>query len=185
MRFNQAIYLLTVCLFSINAQSQQLSAPEPQRGTIVGVVTDVDDAVIPGASVSIDGPNSDDHSTGVASGDGSFVLSNLHPAVSYHVIVTAHGFADWSSQAIVLQAGQQLDLTDIRLTVSAVETSVTAVQPEELALQQVKNEETQRVFGVIPNFYVSYDQQFVPLTTMLKYQLAFRSATDVVSIQQF
>jgi hypothetical protein len=182
MRINQVFCVFVFCFFSIHARSQLISAPLPQTATVVGVVTDADDAVIPGASISIDGPTSNDHFSGVAGSDGFFVLNNLHPSVSYHVIITARGFANWSSAVLVLQPGQQLDLTDIRLTVSVVETSVTAIQPEQLALEQVKNEETQRVFGVIPNFYVVYDNQFVPLSTKLKYRLAFRAATDIVSI---
>jgi len=57
---------------------------------------------------------------------------------------------------------------------------VVALTVEQLATQQVKAEEKQRVLGIIPNFFVVYDA--VPLTTKLKYELAFRSATDVVSI---
>ena len=53
---------------------------------------------------------------------------------------------------------------------------------EQLATQQVKAEEKQRVLGIIPNFYVVYDKNAVPLTTKLKYKLAFKAATDVVSI---
>jgi Carboxypeptidase regulatory-like domain len=182
MRINQIVCTSVLCLFSVFAQSQLISAPEPGAATITGIVTDADNAVIPGASVTIDGPAPNDHFVTVAAGDGSFILNNLRPAVSLHVTATAHGFADWSSPALVLRPGQQLDLTNIRLTVSALETSVTATQPEQLAIEQVKREESQRVFGVIPNFYVSYDEQFVPLSTKLKFRLAFRSATDVVSI---
>lgn len=182
MRVNQAFSTFVLLLVSGHAQSQLISAPEAQTAAIVGVVTDTDDAVVPDAAITIDGPTADDHFKSISAGDGSFVLNNLHPAVSYHVVVAAHSFASWSSSPIVLQPGQQLNLTNIKLTVSTLETSVTAVLPEQLALEQVKNQEQQRVFGVIPNFYVSYDQQFVPLPTKLKYQLAFRSATDVVSI---
>jgi hypothetical protein len=63
-----------------------------------------------------------------------------------------------------------------------VETTVVALTVEQLATQQVKAEEKQRVLGIIPNFFVVYDKDAVPLTTRLKYELAFRSATDVVSI---
>jgi hypothetical protein len=63
-----------------------------------------------------------------------------------------------------------------------VETTVVALTVEQLATQQVKAEEKQRVLGIIPNFFVVYDKDAVPLTTKLKYELAFRSATDVVSI---
>ncbi len=54
--------------------------------------------------------------------------------------------------------------------------------PSNSLSSRLKTQEQQRLFGVIPNFYVSYDQRFVPLTTKLKYQLAFHSATDIVSI---
>jgi hypothetical protein len=182
MCINQVLCVFVLCFFSVYARGQQIAAPEPQPASILGVVTDTDDAVIPGASVNVEDSSSIHSFTSVAGGDGSFVLNNLQPAVSYHVTVTAGGFASWSSPVLILQPGQQLNLANIRLTVSAVETSVTAIQPEQLALEQVKNEETQRVFGIIPNFYVVYDQRFVPLSTKLKYQLALRSATDVVSI---
>jgi hypothetical protein len=59
---------------------------------------------------------------------------------------------------------------------------VVALTVEQLAQQQVKAEEKQRVLGIFPNFYVVYDKNAVPLTTKLKYGLAFRAATDVVSI---
>jgi hypothetical protein len=179
---NYAFCIFTVCLISLSAPGQQISAPEPQAATIRGIVTDSDDAIIPTATVIVEGPASDDHYTSLAAGDGSFVLNHLHPAVSYHVMVTAQGFANWTSPTLILQPGQQLDLTDIKLTISVLETSVTAIQPEELAREQIKDEEKQRVLGVIPNFYVVYDQRFVPLPAKLKYQLAFRAATDVVSI---
>jgi hypothetical protein len=182
MSIHQVLCIFILCISVIHAPGQQFAAPEPQPGSINGTVTDVDDDVVPGATVVVDGPAPSDHRTIVATESGFFVLNNLHPAVSYHVTVSAKGFADWTSPAVILRPGQQLDLTDIKLAVGAVETTVSAISPEQLALEQVKAEEKQRVFGVIPNFYVVYDPQFVPLTTKLKYQLAFRAATDVVSI---
>ncbi|NYF80996.1 hypothetical protein HDF17_003316 [Granulicella arctica] len=144
-------------------------------------MTDVDNAAVPGATIVVDGPASSDHRTAVANDSGAFALNGLRPAASYHLTIRAKGFADWTSPAVTLTPGQLLEMTDIKLTVGAVETTVNAVFSEQIALEQVKAEEKQRVFGVIPNFYVVYDQQFVPLTTKLKYQLAFRAATDVVS----
>jgi hypothetical protein len=51
-----------------------------------------------------------------------------------------------------------------------------------VATEQVKEQEHQRVLGFIPNFYVTYDRDAVPLTTKLKYHLAWKSTTDVVSL---
>ncbi|HTZ57906.1 MAG TPA: hypothetical protein VMB49_07420 [Acidobacteriaceae bacterium] len=50
----------------------------------------------------------------------------------------------------------------------------------EKAEQQLKQEEQQRIVGVVPNFNVSYDQDAVPLSRDQKFRLAFRSATDPV-----
>jgi hypothetical protein len=51
----------------------------------------------------------------------------------------------------------------------------------EVATEQVKIEERQRVFGIIPNFYVAYDQNAEPLTTKLKFKLALKVSTDPVT----
>ncbi len=43
-------------------------------------------------------------------------------------------------------------------------------------------EETQRVLGVIPNFFVTYDHDAVPLRAKQKYELAFRTLIDPETI---
>jgi len=182
MPIKRAICVFFLCLSAIYASSQQISAPEPQAAIVTGSVTDADGGTIPGATVVADGPAPTDHRSAVANDSGFFVLNGLRPAVSYRVTISAKGFADWTSSAVILSPGQQLDLTGIELKVGALETTVEAVFSEQLALEQVKAEEKQRVLGIIPNFYVVYDPQFVPLTTKLKYQLALRTATDSVSI---
>ena len=45
----------------------------------------------------------------------------------------------------------------------------------EIATEQVKIQEKQRVFGILPNFYVSYEPNAEPLTTGLKFKLALRT----------
>ena len=54
--------------------------------------------------------------------------------------------------------------------------------PEEIATEQLKIEEKQRVFGIIPNFYVVYDHDAVPLTPKLKFKLALKTSFDPVTI---
>ena len=50
-------------------------------------------------------------------------------------------------------------------------------------MEEEKVEEHQRVLGVIPNFYVEYDRQdVVPLPAMLKFKLALKASTDMVSL---
>jgi hypothetical protein len=49
---------------------------------------------------------------------------------------------------------------------------------EEIAEEQIHVQETQRVFGVIPNFYVSYVPNAAPLTGKQKFELAWKSSID-------
>lgn len=52
---------------------------------------------------------------------------------------------------------------------------------QERAAEQVKQQEKQRIAGVVPNFNVSYDQGAAPLTRKQKLHIAFRTAVDPVA----
>jgi hypothetical protein len=181
MHIRFALWACTFCVFPMFALGQQISAPEPQTARVIGTVTDVQNDAIPGASVSVDGPSPENHAETTSNDNGFFVFNDLKPAVAYHVTIHVKGFADWTSQEIVLKPDQQLDLAAIPLKLSVVETTVAAVSSDQIALQQVQVEEKQRVFGVIPNFFVTYDANPAPLPAKLKYRLAIRTSTDVVT----
>ena len=181
MRIRQAVVTLTLFVSPAFSFAQQPIAPEPQTGNIIGTAIDVQGDAIPAASITLDGPTSADHSTTTSDDNGFFAFRNLRPAVPYHISINANGFAAWTSPDIVLKPGQQLDLAGIKLQISVVQTTVTALTLEQIATQQVEVAEKQRVLGFIPNFYVTYDKNPVPLTTKLKYKLAFRTSTDVIN----
>ena len=56
------------------------------------------------------------------------------------------------------------------------------VDPVEVATEEVKEQEHQRVLGFIPNFYVSYVPNAVPLVPRQKFRLAWKSSTDPVTL---
>jgi carboxypeptidase family protein len=183
IRINRTFFVFLIGISSVIASGQETSAPEPQNGSIFGIVMDVSSGAIPGATVAVDGASPSDHHTATADETGSFEVKDLRPATPYHVRVSAKGFADWTSPVeITLHPGQAWQMADINLNLSVVETSVAAVLPEQLALEAEQQAVKQRVLGFIPNFYVTYDTDPVPLTTKLKYKLAFRVAIDPVSI---
>lgn len=67
----------------------------------------------------------------------------------------------------------------IRLAVATVVTEVrVAMTQVEVAQEQIKEQEKQRVFGLIPNFFVSYAPDPVPLTSKQKFELAWKSTID-------
>jgi hypothetical protein len=98
------------------------------------------------------------------------------------VSISAQGFRSWSSPNVVLNPGQYLILSVPKLHIATALTTVNVgYSAAEIATEQVKTEEQQRIFGIIPNFYVSYDPNAAPLTTKLKFQLAAKVAFDPVT----
>ncbi|WP_263351488.1 carboxypeptidase-like regulatory domain-containing protein [Acidicapsa acidisoli] len=173
--------LLILVSVALPALTQNVLAPGPQTGTIIGTVVAVDDSVIPGATVVLDGPSPGDRQTVESNESGFFKIDRLKPATPYHITVRAKDFANWSSASIVLKPGQFLNLGDITLQIEVVETTVAAVSPEQLATQQVEIEEKQHVLGFIPNYYVVYDPNAAPLTSKLKFRLAFKTSINPVT----
>jgi hypothetical protein len=180
----QRIWLLILAAIAIAAPlaAQDTNALKPETGHITGTVTDVNGDTVAGATVVLQGPGLKAPPTFLSDDNGFFEFKQLDPG-TYRVTITAQEFADWTSPDFVLNPGQYLILTDTKLHIAGVTTTVSVVYtPEEVATEQVKIEETQRVFGIIPNFYVVYDPDPAPLTTKLKFHLALKTSTDVVTV---
>src|SRR5215831_17606300 len=143
--------LFTVLWAATLSQAQQVPLPAPSTGTIVGTVLDATGSTVPNATVVLQGTAPDDHRTVVTGDNGFFKFDPVNPGVPMRVVVSAPDLTKWGSKEIVLQPGQDLIVTGISLTVPPVETSVNALTQEQVAAQQVKIQEQQRVFGVIPN----------------------------------
>ncbi len=145
---------------------------------------DVQDEIVPGATVVLEGAVPADYRKMVADDEGAFLFNDLRPGVTYHLTIQASGFVDWKSPAIVLSPGQFQFVTNIQLQIKGEQTSVMVyASPEELATEQVKIAEQQRVFGVVPNFYVVYDSaNAAPLTPKLKYKLALKVSSDPITL---
>jgi len=137
-------------------------------------------AVIAGARVKL---TREDHSPSqeVLSGDdGQFSFANIALG-PFQLTITAPGFAAQSSSG-TLRPGESYEVPQIALTVATAVTEV-RVGPSwtKVAEEQIKEEEKQRVLGFIPNFYVSYVPNAVPLTARQKFELAWKITVDPVS----
>jgi len=179
--FPSAILAAFTLMLCTTMPGQSVPTTERQPSTIVGTVTDVNGDTVPGATVVLE--SSGDPRTVVTNDNGYFEFHDVKPGISHEVSITAAGFADWQSPAVILEPGQCKILADIQLR---IKTDLTTVQvtydPVEVATEQVKVQEQQRILGFIPNFYVVYDQDPAPLTTKLKFQLALKVARDPVTI---
>ena len=158
--------------------AQSFKTASTKTGRILGTVVDTSDDPIPGATVVLQGP-AGDRLTAVTKDDGAFVFDQAPAESSYQVTVTAEGFADWSS-SIAVEPGQDKTLTEIKLRILAVQRAVTvSYSSKEVAAQQLKAEEQQRVLRFIPNLYVTYEPHPEPLTTSMKFHLAYKSLSPV------
>ncbi len=116
----------------------------------------------------------------VSGDDGQFSFSGVAPG-HFHLTITSEGFATQLTSGI-LRAGEVSIVPQITLTLAAATTEVrVGLTQTEVAEVQLKDEEKQRVFGVIPNFYVSYVPDAAPLTSKQKFKLAWKDAVDPVT----
>jgi hypothetical protein len=177
-----AAVLVGMLVLSAPSQGQDTDRPELKLGSIVGTVTDVNGDTVPNATVVLEGNDANDRRTVVANDNGYFEFHDVKPGIPYHVKINAAGFSEWSSPLVTLEPNQFKILADIRLQIELARTTVNVTQtPEEVATEQVKVEETQRVLGIIPNFYVVYEPDPVPLTAKLKFRLALKVASDPIT----
>jgi hypothetical protein len=136
-------------------------------------VAEVGDDPVPDAAVVLYGP-AGERLAAVTKDDGSFAFPNVTPGIVYQINVTAEGLAEWSS-SVTVEPGQEKILSDVKLRILAVKRAVTvSYSSKEVAAQQLKAEEHQRVLGFIPNIYVTYEPHPEPLSTKMKFHLAYK-----------
>jgi hypothetical protein len=170
------------------ANSALPDAPSPQDAVqatlaaIDGTVKDVYGAAISGAAVTLENALSGDKRPSTTNDGGSFNFLAVDPG-TYRITITANGFAPWTSSPMIVQIGAPYELPSIVLQVASASSSVSvSVSQHDIAEEQIKEEEKQRVIGILPEFFVSYRWNAVPLTTKQKFELALKSSFDPVSL---
>lgn len=144
---------------------------------VTGRVTDETGAAVAGARITLT-PDAAAGLETVSDDDGRFSVANV-PAGRFRVDVVADGFVLRTITGVA--AGTGVSLEPIRLTLAGgvVGVEVTASRVE-IADQQIHQQEKQRLFGVFPNFRVSYVQDAEPLNARQKFHLTWKSVADPV-----
>ena len=162
----------------------------PAAGSVHGVVVNRDGAVYEGAHVTLAeiganpgssaGADPSAVRTATTDSNGRFNFDGIPPG-AFKLTVSANGFSTQSATG-TLHDGESYEAREIVLAMNGTssEVDVTATR-EEIATEELKVEETQRVLGVIPNFYVTYVPDAPPLTAKQKYSLAWKSSIDPVT----
>lgn len=165
--------------------AQLLSTPVPApdahaSSSISGTVLDANGAALPGASATLTGPSGRGKQSLLSGANGEFTFSGL-PAGVYQLKVTFPGMEPLVSSDIELGPEGTRKIERISLAVAGGTTEVrVSVTQTELAQEQIKAAEQQRVLGILPNFYSSYIWDAESLHAKQKFDLALHSITDPV-----
>ena len=125
-------------------------------------MTDDSGSAVAGAIVTLEAATSPGQRTASTDQAGSFRFSAVAPG-NYKVTVAAAGFAVWTAANVAVVSGDDQPLLSAVLQVAAASSSVNVtLPPRELAAEQLKAEEKQRLLGVFPDFFVSYVPNALP-----------------------
>jgi hypothetical protein len=191
-RFCLGLAALLLSGFPVLAQPQQspgtpgpgTAIPEqpakPMPGTISGGVVDRTGAIVPGAKVQLSREGQALSQDVASDADGQFFFAGVAPG-SFQLTISSPGFAPQTTSGI-LHSGEDLVVPPITLVVATAAADVqVSMTPVEIAEAEIKDEEKQRVLGVIPNFYVTYNPAAAALHPRQKFELAWKATVDPVS----
>jgi len=160
--------------------SEQLPGQRLSGTDISGTVVDQSGAVVAGARVRLTGGDQSLNQEVLSGADGQFSFSNIAPG-PFQLTITSAGFATQTFSGI-LHPGEVYIVPRIVLPIATALAEVqVGLSRTEVAEEEIKDEEKQRVLGVIPNFYVSYVPNAVPLTSKQKFELAWKTTVDPVT----
>ena len=179
--------------FGQPGQPDQTKPDRRSLGTLTGRVVDQTGSPVVGAHVKVTvGPalsatsqsaTSQDAATNSTqtNGDGIFSFPNIASG-PFRLETTQDGFAPQITSG-TLHSGETQSVPQIALTLATAATQVIVTPSRfEVAQDQIKVEEKQRVLGVFPNFYVTYVHDAAPLTPKQKFELAWKSTIDPVNL---
>ncbi len=167
-----------------NAQGQGTATGQlvngQAAGMIFGSVTDSDGDLIPGAQVTLTSTDVKGERTVVSDSGGRFQFSGV-AAGEFQIKATAQGMSEGTISG-TLEPGAVYNAPAVKLqATSSTEITVTPQTEHQIAQQEVKVEESQRVLGIVPNYFVTYDKHPVPLDSKQKYSLGFHEVLDPTS----
>jgi Carboxypeptidase regulatory-like domain len=153
------------------------SSPEQAPASISGSVVDPTGASVPGARITLTASDQSTNENVLSGTDGQFFFPKVTPG-NFKLTISFAGFSTQTFSGSV-HPGEVQAIPEITLKVEEHVTEVrVGVNSVEVAEEQMKIEEKQRVLGVIPNFYVTYIPNAAPLTPRQKFHLALRTIID-------
>ena len=166
---------------SSRAATAATLAAEPQAGvaigTISGTVRDVTGAPLSGAEVKLTRDRNTPAGQTSTAQDGRYFFANIAPG-PFELSIAHAGFESKRVSA-TLPDSEGYFAPAITLALAAVVTEVDVhLTTEEIAQEQIKEQEQQKLLAVIPNFYTSYVANAAPMNPKQKFELAWKLVID-------
>src|SRR5437867_9133833 len=120
LHVGRVVLLLTVIGLTAGAASAQ-----EFRATVTGRVTDPDGLAMPGVTVSVINPRTNEVATAVTSTEGVYSLPFLRPGL-YTVTAELQGFRKYSQDGVQLEVGQTVTL-NMTMQVGSISETVTVI----------------------------------------------------------
>jgi len=155
------------------------SSDPRSSGTISGAIIDKDGAALEGVQVQLKRKEPPLSQEALSDDDGKYSFTAIPPG-PFQIVIGAEGFAPQTVSG-TLASGQSYTVPDTVLTIAMQKMQVVVsagLTPIEIAQYQLGIQEQQRVFGIVPNFYVTYVSNAKPLTWKQKYALAWKLSSD-------
>jgi len=162
--------------------SPAAKAADLGASSISGIVQGTNGEIYSGVQVSLKqaGGDSAPALTQKTDENGQFRFTGVAPG-AFKLTLSSKGFVTQTVSGVV-QPGENYDAQKIVLPVADITSNVrVTASVAEIAQAQLNFEEKQRVLGVIPNFYVTYDPHAAPLDAKQKFELAWKSSIDPVT----
>ena len=153
---------------------------DQRPGSISGRIVDQSGANIGGARVKLTQEGQSQSQEVLTDDSGEFSFANTPPG-PFQLAISSEGLAPQEVSGIV-HPGEAYVVPLVMLVVAMQKTEVlVGLTQVELAQEQLNEQVKQRVFGFIPNFYVSYVPNAAPLTAKQKFRLAWKTTSDPVT----
>jgi hypothetical protein len=160
-----------------HASTAQQGSEPALPSSIHGIVVDRNGAVCEGARVTLASAASNAVRVAASDSNGRFSFADV-PAGAFTLSVSSGGFAVRTVSG-VLHTGESYEAQPVVLLVSAATSEVrVSASPREIAQEQLRDEERQRMLGIVPNFTVVYARNAPPLSAKQKFELAWKSSVD-------
>jgi len=162
------------------AASDALQSDGTQSGAVRGTIVDKTGTLLGGVHIKLTREGQSANEEVTSGEDGQFEMVNVAPG-AFQLTFTANNFKTQTYSGI-LHPGEVVAVPQITLELATEVTEVRVQETQvEIAQEQIREQEKQRVLGVIPNFYVTYEADAVPLNSKQKYELAWKSTFDPVT----